>query len=35
MTQPMPMSGLQFRDMVHKELTENAAFFMSVGVKAE
>lgn len=35
MTQPMPMSGLQFRDMVHKELTENAAFFMTVGVKAK
>ena len=35
MTQPMPMSGAQFREMVHKELTENAAFFKKVGVKAE
>jgi tripartite-type tricarboxylate transporter receptor subunit TctC len=33
-TQPMPMSGAQFREMVHKELTENAAFFKKVGLKA-
>lgn len=34
-TQPMPMSAAQFREMVHKELTENAAFFKKAGVKAE
>ena len=35
MTHPMPMSGAQFREMVHKELTENAAFFKTIGIKAK
>jgi tripartite-type tricarboxylate transporter receptor subunit TctC len=33
MAHPMPMSATQFRDVVHKELTEDAAFFKTVGIK--
>ncbi len=32
---PMPMSREQFRDMVHKELTDNAAFIKAAGIKPE
>ena len=35
MAYPMPMSTAQFTDLVHKELRENAAFFKSVGIKAD
>ena len=35
MAYPMPMSAAQFRDLVHKELKENAAFFKTVDVKAD
>lgn len=35
MAYPMPMSTVQFRDMVHKELTDNAAFFKAVGAKPD